>query len=247
MKRKIFSILFAVVLVLSFSLVTAVPALAWDVEDPEVANNEDFIWGIGWDGDSMESYYGEQSWTYYETPGDGYNLYRDDVTDTGNLDEIKDLITRTPNAIDLPDSTTTYWDFDGGLWYIRSESLDTWYWALEPRGYNFQDIDIKPGSDPNSINLKSKGVVPVAVLATETFDASTVNPDTVEFAGATPVHWTTCDVDEDSDIDMLFHFKTQELNLDENSTEATLTGTTYSGTPIQGTDAVNIVPTKKGK
>jgi len=108
------------------------------------------------------------------------------------------------------------------------------------------DIDIKPGSDPNSINLKSKGVVPVAVLTTNDFDASTVDPDTVEFAGAEPVRWTMEDVDGDGDMDMLFHFKTQELNLDEDSTEAILTGATLDGTSIEGTDTVNIVP-KKGK
>jgi Tol biopolymer transport system component len=107
------------------------------------------------------------------------------------------------------------------------------------------DIDIKPGSFPNSINLKSKGVVPVAVLTTADFDASTIDPQTVEFAGASPVRWTMEDVDGDGDLDMLFHFKTQELNLTADSTEATLTGETYAGVSIQGTDTVNIVP--KGK
>ena len=45
-------------------------------------------------------------------------------------------------------------------------------------------IDIKPGSFPNSINLGSNGVVPVAILSTDTFDASTVDPFTVTLAGA---------------------------------------------------------------
>jgi hypothetical protein len=107
------------------------------------------------------------------------------------------------------------------------------------------DIDIKPGSDPNSINLKSKGVAPVAVLTTDDFDASDVDPVTVEFAGASPLRWAMEDVDGDGDEDLLFHFKTQELDLDVTSTEATLTGATFGGQPIQGTDTVNIVP--KGK
>ena len=106
------------------------------------------------------------------------------------------------------------------------------------------EIDIKPSSDPNSINLGSKGVVPVAVLTTDNFDASSVNPITVEFAGASPVRWTMEDVDSDGDLDMLFHFKTQDLVLDEDSTEATLIGETNSGNPIKGTDTVNIVPKK---
>ena len=109
------------------------------------------------------------------------------------------------------------------------------------------EIDIKPGSDPNSINLNSKGVVPVAVLTTDDFDASTVDPDTVVFAGATPVRWTLEDVDGDGDLDMLFHFKVQELDLTWASTEATLTGNTLGGQPISGTDTVRIVPPKGKK
>jgi len=107
------------------------------------------------------------------------------------------------------------------------------------------DIDIKPGSDPNSINLKSRGVVPVAVLTTEDFNASTVDPSTVEFAGAEPVRSIECEVDGDGDLDMLFHFKTQDLNLTEDSTEATLTGMTDDGQPIEGMDTVNIVPKRR--
>ena len=103
-------------------------------------------------------------------------------------------------------------------------------------------IDIKPGSYPNSINLGSKGVVPVAVLTTAEFDASTVDPATVQFADAYPLRWAMEDVDYEGDLDLIFHFKTLELNLDMDSTEATLTGETLSALLIQGTDTVNIVP-----
>jgi len=103
-------------------------------------------------------------------------------------------------------------------------------------------IDIKPGSYPNSINLGSKGLVPVAVLTTDDFDASTIDPVTVHFGGATPVRWTMEDVDGDGDTDLLFHFKAQELvDLNEESTEAFLTGYTHYGEFIWGTDTVNIV------
>ena len=103
-------------------------------------------------------------------------------------------------------------------------------------------IDIKPGSYPNSVNLGSQGVVPVAALTTDAFDATTVDPDTVLFAGAAPLRWATEDVDHDGHLDLLFHFETQELELDKYSTEATLTGETYDGQAIQGVDTVSIVP-----
>jgi len=130
---------------------------------------------------------------------------------------------------------------------------------LEPPAVSKVEIDIKPGGNPNNINLRSKGVVPVAVLTTGDFDASTIDPETVLFAGVEPVRWKLCDVDGDGDDDMLFHFKTQELNLDKNSTEATLTATligtmastmtsgTTAGEAIQGTDEVCIKPGKKKK
>lgn len=120
-------------------------------------------------------------------------------------------------------------------------------------------IDIKPGDDQNNINLKSNGVVPVAVLTTDDFDAGTVNPATAQFAGAAPERWKLEDVDDDGDDDIIFHFRTQELDLNQDSTEATLTAQLMSQTTIRsteqisggaivsGTDEVRIISSKKSK
>ena len=110
-----------------------------------------------------------------------------------------------------------------------------------------QNIDIKPGSYPNSINTKSKGNIPVAILTNYDFDASTVNPDTVVFLDASPTHWAMDDVDDDGDLDMIFHFKTQEcdfsLLLDEGEEYkyAYLTGETIYGDYFWGKDTVRLV------
>jgi Tol biopolymer transport system component len=106
------------------------------------------------------------------------------------------------------------------------------------------EIDIKPCSLPNPINLKSKGKITVAILTTDDFDASTVDPVTIEFAGASPLKWHLSDVDLDGDIDLVLHFKTQELELTNDSIEATLTGETFDSKQIIGTDSVRIVPLK---
>ena len=47
-------------------------------------------------------------------------------------------------------------------------------------------------------------------------------------------------VDRDGDLDLVLYFKIQELDLDATSTEATLTGETFTGMPIRGTDSVKI-------
>jgi hypothetical protein len=77
----------------------------------------------------------------------------------------------------------------------------------------FVEIDVKPGSDPNSINLASTGLIAVAIFTTDDFDASQVDAGTVVFAGASMVHSALEDMDGDGDLDMVLHFQMQETNL----------------------------------
>ncbi len=110
-------------------------------------------------------------------------------------------------------------------------------------------IDIKPGSFPNSINLGSGGTVPVAILSTGTFDATTVDPVTVTLASApvklkgkgTPMT-SVEDVNGDGLGDLVVHVDTSALELTETDTEAVLEGKTIDGTMIRGTDSVRVVP-----
>jgi hypothetical protein len=107
------------------------------------------------------------------------------------------------------------------------------------------EIDVKPGTYPNDVSLNSHGLVPVAILKTADSDASSVDPGTVAIGGSKAVRWTWEDVNNDGVIDLLFHFKTQELDLIKESTAAILTGKTYDDTDVIGMDTVNIVPKKK--
>lgn len=116
-------------------------------------------------------------------------------------------------------------------------------------------IDIKPGNFPNSVNPKSKGVIPVAILTTSTaagdsvdFDATQVDASTVEFgpSKATMTHNAAHleDVDGDGDIDMVLHFKTQDTGIQCGDTQAILTGETVSGQAITGSDTIKTVGCK---
>jgi dipeptidyl aminopeptidase/acylaminoacyl peptidase len=109
-------------------------------------------------------------------------------------------------------------------------------------------IDIKPGSFPNSINPKSKGNIPVAILTTEDFDATTVDPLSVEFGpyGATESHGRGHieDVDGDGDDDLVLHFRTQDTGIQCGDTSASLTGETFGGQMIEGSDSINTVGCK---
>ena len=158
--------------------------------------------------------------------------------------------------------------FSGSIWCSMGAAIML---GAEAGDLDVQ-IDVKPGSDPAIINLRSNGVIPVAVLSDGTFDATHVLPGTVQFAGAgVAVSQSgkymahTADVDADGDDDMLFHFRTQDLRLEDGVAKAavTLTGQlggqaagpssrslqstsrVDDGTPISGTDNVYILRRKK--
>jgi hypothetical protein len=106
-------------------------------------------------------------------------------------------------------------------------------------------IDIKPGSSLNSINLRIKGVIPVAILTTEDLDATTADALSVEFGpdGAVESHGEGHieDVDEDGDLDLVLHFNTQDTGIVCGDTEAGLTGETFDGQAIEGFDSIKTV------
>ena len=86
-------------------------------------------------------------------------------------------------------------------------------------------------------------MIPVAILSTSEFDASTVDCTTVVFADASEDHGTGHleDVDGDGDIDWVGHFRTQSASITQSDTEACLVGQTTGGQAFQGCDAVRIV------
>jgi len=114
------------------------------------------------------------------------------------------------------------------------------------------DIDIKPGSFPNSINPKSMGVVPVAILGSATFDVTDVDVNTLAFGpdGAAPAHDLNDpvtyanhlqDVNDDGFLDLVSHYRQKETGLATGDTEACISGETMGGTPIEGCDSVRVL------
>ncbi len=116
------------------------------------------------------------------------------------------------------------------------------------------DIDIKPADAQNKINLSAKGLLPVAVLTTQDFDASNFTPEMAHLSdaaiamscvGAEAVRWNYSDVNSDGHLDLIFFFRIQDLNLTPSSTAATLMAHgTYNSivTHIEGTDSVLVKP-----
>ncbi len=127
-------------------------------------------------------------------------------------------------------------------------------------------VDIKPGSCPNPINLKSRGVLPVAILGTSEFDVATIDPNSIRLAGVEALRFAYEDVTSpasdtndcnctkagpDGFLDLTLKFETQSIaeaigdvnRWDKLTLE--LTGTLFESggieTPIEGTDCILIV------
>jgi len=110
-------------------------------------------------------------------------------------------------------------------------------------------IDIKPGSDPNSINPKSEGKIPVAILSTMDFYApAEIETESLTFGATGDEHSLAfCnpspeDVNNDGYDDLLCHFYTQETGFQCGDEEGILKGQTVDEVPIEGSDSVDEVP-----
>jgi hypothetical protein len=122
-------------------------------------------------------------------------------------------------------------------------------------------IDIKPGSCPNPLNVKSRGLLPVAILGSEDFDVNTIVATSVRLAGVAPIRDSYEDVGTplvdandcecstegpDGFGDLTLKFETQEIveaigevnHGDELVLE--LAGVLLDETPIEGSDCIII-------
>ncbi|MHC4808036.1 MAG: YncE family protein [Planctomycetota bacterium] len=109
-------------------------------------------------------------------------------------------------------------------------------------------IDIMPGSDLNNVSLCSRGVMPVAILGSADLDVNVIVTQTLELAGSgvkvvgiDKLLASVRDVNNDGFDDLVVQIEVENLDLTEGDIEAVLTGELMDGTPIEGTDSVNIV------
>ena len=159
--------------------------------------------------------------------------------------------------------------FDGGLWDILTFDVTAAFdvpgtKTLNVDGTTFSDclglvlmlleleptaievvIDVKPGEVVNPINLQSKGVIPVAILTTDQFDAQNINPLEVRFGRGQAIEAHLRghleDVNGDGRLDMVLHFRVQQSGILPTDLEVCLTGNTTNGTPFQGCDSVTVL------
>lgn len=126
-------------------------------------------------------------------------------------------------------------------------AFGTFIQPIQPMTGLAVDIDIMPGGNPNMINLRAQGTLPVAILGSAEFNVATVDPATVTLAGAGVVMRkngpmaSMDDVNGDGSVDLVVHVARKDLKLQVGDTEAVLEGKTYDGLAIRGTDSVVVI------
>ena len=147
-------------------------------------------------------------------------------------------------------------DVPAGVTFMVPETDDPWV-----------EVDIKPGGCPNPLNVKAKGVLPVAILGTEDFNVTTIDPASIRLEGIAPIRWSYEDVatpffeeelcgchDElgpDGLIDLTFKFRTQDVVgaigevKDGDEVVLNIWGNCRDDANVKGADCVKIL--KKGK
>jgi len=159
---------------------------------------------------------------------------------------------------------------DGRMGSSTEEDVSDPQWVISdaPVGIcNNVAVDIKPGSCPNPLNLKSNGLLPVAVLGGEEFNVYDIDTTSIRLMGVAAVRSSFEDVaspssdlanrcecaiiNPDGFMDLTLKFRTQDIatELLRSSGELVnggeyllvLSGELFDGTVIKGEDCVKLV------
>ena len=135
-----------------------------------------------------------------------------------------------------------------------SAANEAWIAVLPPATIQVA-IDIRPDSDINVVNPLSRGVIPAAILGSDSFEVADVDVTTLAFGldAAAPSHDLTKpgafeehlrDANDDGYTDLISHYRIEHTGVQPEDTEACLTGQTLDGTPFEGCDAIGTVPVR---
>ena len=181
----------------------------------------------------------------------------------------------TADMTNIPDAWGSFAlsiDIDASLdGQILQIGFVTWASNYAPSGVFYDNInfdaaplsvslDIKPGGCPNPINLRSRGVLPVALLGVDGFDVNGIDVDSLRLEGVAPIRSSYEDVagpfagdlcgcteaGPDGLLDLMLHFDSQEIvdaiaPLESGDRVLTLTGFLLDGTEIEGQDCIIVV------
>ncbi len=133
-----------------------------------------------------------------------------------------------------------------GLVFVASFALSILDFGPEFASVQTIDIDVKPGNSRNVMNPRSRGVVPVAMLGSEGFEAAEIDPTTLAFgpgdAAASQRSGHLDDTNGDGYLDLVVHFPVSDAQIAPGDREVCLRGETRAGIRFEGCDSLTPVP-----
>jgi hypothetical protein len=203
------------------------------------------VWVVDW-GDWLPEGTGENTWpSYVELIA---NDNEEVIVDT---DKTPDLYNQTGSrdATQSPNGIISLEIEGGGI-----REVEVRFRGFIDPGVTIDDIeftgelniDIKPGSYPNCFNSKGHGVIPVAILGSEEFDVTIIDPFSVELDGQ-PVRvkgksgkaGSYEDVNDDGFVDLIVQIEDEDVYSPED-TIGTISAYSYDGVYFTGQDSICI-------
>lgn len=103
-------------------------------------------------------------------------------------------------------------------------------------------VDVKPGDTPTTVEADRGGMIPIAILTTPQFDATSVDATTIRVGPtgteAEVFRSMTEDVNRDGRTDLLMLVRLQEMSVKCGDKAIRVTGKTKSGADIEGSETV---------
>ena len=126
--------------------------------------------------------------------------------------------------------------------FTHYDDLTLTFYGTTGRAYHI-GLDIKPLFSENIVNPNSRLNVWVAALSDDRFDALQTDLLSVRFGPdeARVTSQRVADINSDGLADLLMRFRIPETGIDCGDTEATLTGETFGGKSLTGTDSIRTV------
>jgi len=216
----------------------------------------------GWKGNASVSNY-QATFTLMK----GLHAYGIEILDVGGdpefdwFNDIADELLAEQTVFDF--WPTCNWDYEDNQILSTTWALLTLQKVAPPPPIRHIDINIKPGSDPNAVNPKPKGVLPVAILGSEDFDVMALDCMSIYMMVAgeptmiEPLRFNYEDVqsdppvyDPDGYMDIILHFSMEDvfdlIGPDPMGViELMIIAEDMDGKDYNGTDIILIVPKAK--
>jgi hypothetical protein len=230
------------------------------------------LWSQTWGGAADDQAYGITANDHARTPPEGQRLYVTGTTTSfgagkqdvfllevnpatgtvlsrsyygGKESDIGWGVARIGSSVYVIGETRSF--AEGGNLIGQADALLLQYAITPAQAPLAVSIDIKPGSTENSINPKSRGKIPVAILSGRGFAApEAVKQSSLMFGrSGSEQSLAFCaseDVNGDGKLDLVCHFETERTAFQGTDSQGILKGLTNTGRALQGIDSIRLVP-----